>query len=194
MIKNQLKKVVCGAIILSSSLVASSNSLVGIEGGYGSLSSEVTDKTLTPARYTKDSMGLSSIGLKIGAESTNYRVFLSARYNKGSDSKYDYISTYGGELQYVFNVASSTNIFVGVNAGLANLKFSVNGENFSRTISDPYLGGDLGINIHMTDAMDLELGARAMNIQATNSKNNIDYALENIISGYASLIFKFKID
>ena len=191
MIKNKLQKVLLSVAFVATSLVASessTNSLVGIEGGYSSVGYE---NTTTPNQYTT---GISQLGLKIGAESKDFRMFLSGRYQVNTDENFEYIATYGGEFQYKFNVSNAFNFFMGVNAGIANMKFKAPGETSFRTISDPYIGGDLGANIHLGKATDLEFGGRVMSIQATNDKAAVSYLVGNMVTGYASLIFKWKMD
>lgn len=201
MINKRLKKVLLGVTLLSSTLFAGSfdvsddtRSLVGIEGGYSALGYEHgTNFTL------QDSATLLQMGLKVGAESEHYRVFISGRYMKDNDSKFDYITTYGVELQYKFNVTKELNFFIGANGGIANMKFkgvdSVGApELFSRTLQSPYIGGDLGTNINLFDSTSLELGGRVMSIQAENTKSGMTYRVNNIVSAYASIIFKWKMD
>ena len=194
MIKNCLKKVVLGVAIMGASLSANSSnyiydtySLVGIEGGYGNI-----DVETNADGYEKLDDKISNIGLKIGAQSDNYRIFLSARYYPHSD--FEYFNTYGAEVQYMFNIHESTNFYIGASAGIANIKYHIEGESDSRTLSDPYFGGDAGFNFHATDSIDLELGARVISLDSVNTKNNISYRFNTIITGYASIIFKYKMD
>ena len=93
-------------------------------------------------------------------------------------------------------MAPKANFFIGVNGGLMNLKFTPSNETSSRTISDPYFGGDAGFNIHVSDSVDFELGARVMDVQAknTNATNNVTYNFNDVITGYGSLIYKFKMN
>jgi len=132
--------------------------------------------------------------LKIGAESYNYRVFLTANYYDDSDGDYDYITTYGIQFDYLLNVSQKLNLYLGVNAGYANMKYTVPTETFSRTIADTYYGGDAGLNVHVTPLVDLELGARMLLLDAQNVKNGTTYTFNNFISGYASIIFKFHME
>jgi len=135
----------------------------------------------------------------LGAETKDFRVFLSGRYFYDSSSSYDYIVTYGAEIQYKFNVSKVFNVYMGANAGIANLAFRASGESFTRTISDPYFGGDLGVNIHLGDSVDWELGGRVMSIQADNIRKDSTgvsktYHVNEIVSAYTSIIFKWKMD
>ena len=192
MIKNKLKIALLALSLSASSLVADSftdaNSLVGIEGGYSSIGYE---NETTSKQYNS---GIGQVGLKLGAESKDYRVFLSGRYQVNGDDAFEYMATYGGEFQYKFNVSKAFNLFMGINGGIASMKFKAEGETASRTISDPFVGGDLGANIHLGKATDLEFGGRVMSIQATNVKASDSYLVGNMFTGYASLIFKWKMD
>ncbi len=202
MIKNKLKTIVLATTLIASSLVASdseysfnSYSLVGIEGGYSSLDYERGSSL----NNTQERVGVAHAGLKLGAETDNYRVFLSGRYFYDSGDTYDYITTYGVEVQYKFNVSKKLDFFIGGNGGLANMKFKgvdASGvkETFSRTLQSPYFGGDIGANIRLADSTVLEFGGRVMSIQAENTKNATTYRIGNIVSAYASIIFRWKMD
>jgi len=198
MIKNRIKKVVLGLVLTASSLMAldmddyefQTSSLVGIEGGYSALGYEYG----TPTNNSTNRLWIGNMGLKLGAETKDFRVFLSGRYFYDSSSSHDYIVTYGAEIQYKFNVTKIFNIYMGANAGIANMAFRATGESYTRTISDPYFGGDMGMNIHLGDSVDWELGGRVMSIQADNLKNGKTYHVNQIVSAYTSLIFKWKMD
>ncbi|MEA1983599.1 MAG: hypothetical protein U9N39_08635 [Campylobacterota bacterium] len=197
MIKSRLQKVLLGLVIVSSSLMSDtsiyrneSNSLVGIEGGIDALNYEYGVRT----NNTINNTWLGHAGLKIGAESKDFRVFLSGRYFYDNESRHDYIMTYGAEIQYKFNISKFFNAYMGANAGIANMAFRANGENFTRTISDPYYGGDLGFNIHLGKQVDWELGGRVMSIQADNIREGKTYHVNQIVSAYTSIIFKWKMD
>ncbi len=196
MINSRLKLAAFGVLLAASSLMADiskyefqTKSLVGIEGGYNTLGYE----NGTSANNEQYSAKVGHAGLKIGAETEDFRAFLSGRYYTG-ESSYDYISTFGAELQYKMNAFDVMNFFIGANGGIANMKFRASGETFSRTIRDYYVGGDVGTNIHLGDAADLEIGARVMSIQAENTKNSVTYRMGNMVSGYASIIFKWQMD
>ena len=200
--KNKIKNiVVAGSLLLGSVTFAGENfysqtkSLVGVEGGYSSVDYENGVRT----NNKQGSISLENIGLKIGAETEDYRAFISGNYFFDSTSQYDYLVTYGLSLQYKFNVTKVFNIYLGANGGLMNAKVRAKDssgvpETFSRTFSDPYLGGDLGANIHLGDSVDLELGGRVMSVQADNTINGRTYRIGNIVQGYGSLIFKWQMD
>jgi len=172
---------------------AENSSLVAIEGGYSNLSSEITNRAVTPNSYEEDKTKIGNVGLKIGAESKNYRVFLNGRYYF-ADAQYDSLATYGIDFQYKFDFSSAFDIFVGVGAGIANAKFNVPSEPFSRTISDPYYSGDIGVNLHVAENIDIEIGGRYMSLEALNSKSDMDYKFNDIMTAYASIVYKFELD
>ncbi len=193
MIKNRLGKALVAAAMLSSAAMADTviypdYSLIGIEGGMTSINSDVDTATMS------DSVNktVQNIGIKIGAESYNYRIFLTADYYTNPDSSYDYVGTYGGELDYLLNVSTKMNLYIGLNAGIANMKFKAPNETTKRLISNPYYGADAGLNFHASKLIDLEVGARLMMLDATNTKNNVTYTFNNFITGYASIIFKYE--
>jgi len=197
MIKNKLGKAVVLATILTSSVMADTviqpdYSLIGIEGGITSINSDVDDYT----NNTSDtaSKTVQNIGVKIGAESYNYRLFLTGNYYSNPDSSYDYVGTYGGQLDYLMNVSKKMNLYIGINAGVVNMKFKAPNETSKRLVSDPYYGADAGLNFHATKLIDLELGGRLMMLDAANTKDKVTYTFNNFITGYASIIFKFQMD
>ncbi len=195
--KNRLSKVVVSALLITSSLMADESpslysydgvySFVGIEGGIGRLDVERDDGTISTINK-KDMYGG---GLKIGAQTDDYKIYLNANYYDADD--FDYMTTYGVGLQYMFNFSKVMNAFLGVNAGVANMRFLIPGET-SRTISDPYVGGEAGLNIHLGKTIDLELGARILSMDAENTKGGITYTFDNMVTGYASINFKYKMD
>ena len=199
MISSKIKVVSLALPFFVSSLMATNisrydvetYSLVGVEAGYSTLDYE---KDASTSQYRAN---IGHGGLKLGAETDDFRAFLSGRYYMG-ESSYDYITTFGAELQYKFNAFEGVNFFIGANGGIANMKFHVENETFSRTISDYYIGGDIGTNIHLSEVLDLEIGSRVISIQAENTKkvesDYITYRIGNMVTGYASLIFKWQMD
>jgi len=187
--KNRLVKVLVLISFFGISSMAddvakdTSYSLLGFEGGYSNLDYEI----VTPNKNY--SYGVGYAGLKIGAETGHYRIFLSARYYNASD--FDYMTTLGVEFQYLFNVSKSFDVYIGANTGLAYISFTPKGENTARTISNAYYGGDIGVNIHAKKNIDLEIGTRVMDIGADNTRNSIDYRFNTLISGYVGVIFKY---
>ena len=192
MIKNILGKVLLVSLLISSSLVAElvhktdSSSLIGIELGSAGL--DVSDDS-TPAY--NETLGTNNIAFKIGAETKTYRLFLNYCYYDGSD--FENMTTMGAEFQYLVNLASFMNIYLGVNVGIADIEY-IDNSSVTRTVSQQYMGGNIGSNFHIGDSFDFELGAKIMSIQAEHTLNNQTYLFGNITSGYASLIYKYQID
>jgi len=196
MIKTRLSKALVAAAMVSSAVMADTviypdYSLIGIEGGATSINSDLDDHNANTSESVNKTV--QNIGVKIGAESYNYRIFLTANYYTNPDSSYDYIGTYGGQLDYLLNVSNKMNLYIGINGGIANMKFIAPNETSKRLIADPYYGADAGLNFHATKLIDLEVGARLMMLDAVNTKNNVTYTFNNFVTGYASLIFKFEI-
>ncbi len=194
MLKNKMKNIILGVALIATSLLANSSdkdfetkSLIGIEGGYNSID-YVYDGANSPGTTS-----LGSIGLKIGAETKDIRIFLSTRYLVDTGSDYDYIITYGGEIQYKLNPFKAVNFFIGLNGGVADIQFTPPVGTY-RTLTSPYIGGDLGTNFHLGKSVDLEFGVRVMSIQDTNTIDNIEYKFNDIVTGYASVIYKWKMD
>ena len=182
-------------VISSTSLVAYEDdysfrvdSLVGFEGGYSSFDVEKSGQSSSGIIKYK----VGEAGIKIGAQTKNYRVFLSIRNHFAEG--YDYVLTYGGEFQYMFNFSKMANFFIGINGGMVNARFSVDDEANSREFADPYYGGDLGFNLHLNETFDLELGAKVMSSKAQSVQNNTTYDLDNIVTGYSSIIIKYQMD
>ncbi|MBD3796952.1 MAG: hypothetical protein IE887_04295 [Campylobacterales bacterium] len=185
----KLTKVLLASLVCATLGVAddfSYNSLIAVEGGASTFNVENTDGS-----FDKD-FTLSSVGLKIGAESERYRAFLGARYYM--NSTIDPMFTYGVELQYLLNLGSALNLFIGGGIGMAEIEMKDTLGQIRKT-SDSYLSGDLGFNIHAGSNLDVELGARIVNVDATNEQTTGGtYQYNNLITGYASLIYKFKMD
>ncbi|WP_457743481.1 hypothetical protein [Sulfurimonas sp.] len=197
MIKNRLSQAVLLIALITSSVMADTviqpdYSLIGIEGGITNINSDVDNYTNSTSSTASKSV--QNIGVKIGAESYNYRIFLTANYYTNPDSSYDYVGTYGGEFDYLMNVSRKMNLYIGINAGIVNMKFKAPNESIKRLISNPYYGADAGLNFHASKLIDLELGVRLMMLDAANTKDNITYTFNNFLTGYASIIFKFQMD
>jgi len=192
--KKIILKVIALVVLITSSVVSATpytyetRSLVAIEGSYNSYDVE---NDATPAVRKKVDFG--GVGLKIGAQTETVRVFLSARDN--FIDGYDYAYSYGGEVQYLFNFASFANFFVGANGGYTNMRF-VDSSNNSAKVDSMYFGGDAGFNIHLGDGIDFEVGGRMMKLSdaTTTTSTPLTYTLDNIITGYASIIFKYSMD
>jgi len=187
----RLQKMVWSIALGLGTVVYADYSLVGIEMGYGSLNYDVTNSNVTPALYGSDSQQYATIGAKIGAENENMRILLSARYGDDFDDYFDYMTNLEVEADYLFNVSSDANIFVGIHGGRTYMKYSVIGESFSRTISESYYGGNLGVNIHAQEDIDIEIGSRFSVLDAQNLRDGVLYDFTDKVAGYLSIIFKY---
>jgi hypothetical protein len=190
--KNSFNKTIFLILFITSSLMADYSfdvtSLIGVDGGYGSLDAERSDNN--SSNITKYSMPYG--GVKVGAQTKEFRIFLGLNYYSADD--FDYVTTYGASLQYLINVTSYFNLFLGVNTGVANMRYLASKENKARTVSDSYYGLDTGANIHLGKSFDFELGVRYMSIGAENTINNVTYRFDNMLTGYSSIIYRFKMD
>ena len=176
--KKMFTKVAAAALMVSAPLMAGNysfetNSLFGIEGGYNSFDVSGAGGNGTT---TKEFAG---VGVKIGAETTNYRIFINGRGY--SIDGFDYAYTYGIALQYKFNFAKQADFFIGGNGGMADMKPK---DTTLASINESYFGGDVGFDIHASELIDIQLGGRIIHIA------NFD----NMATGYASIIIKWQMD
>ncbi len=189
--KKRLTQIALAASLLSLPAFAVAddeyNSLLGIEGGYSNVNVETNTGTNTKIQKS----GFGNVGLKIGAESKNYRAFLSARYYDAKD--FSKLNTLGAEFQYKFNFAKQANFFLGANVGKAFMRISDN-IHPSVTAEPIYVGADAGLNFHASKLIDLEVGARYMNLGETVEQAGVTYDFSSLTTAYASIIFKWKMD
>jgi len=188
--KNGLK-VLALCTVLSASTLMADESLVAIEGTFGALNVD-QENTIT-GQAKNDNVSLAGGGLKIGAQSDHYRLFLTANYYAASNDDYNYVATYGIELDYLIKPTNVFDIFLGINGGMANIE-QIDTTGVKRTSSDPYIGGAAGLNFHVARSVDLELGARMLFMDISNTRYNVKYTYNTLASGYASVIFKFQMD
>jgi len=146
--------------------------------------------TLSYAEDWKATSLIGFEGVKIGAQSKHYRVYLSAKYYEING--YDTANSFGGELQYLINLSENTNFFMGVNAGRMNLKFD--SPEGARSFDTPYYGFDLGANFNITDSLGFEAGTRFITLTTENTQQSVTYKLSNMVNMYMSLIFKFTME
>ncbi|WP_373034970.1 hypothetical protein [Sulfurimonas sp.] len=195
----KLTKVIVATILAASSLAAEStydsiygsdtNSLIGFEAGYSAFDYERTTSGVTDQKKT---VNFNHGGVKIGAETNDYRLFLSARAFDGGD--FDYARAYGVELQYLLNISKMANVFFGVNAGKVDMKLADKTNSKTVKINEGYVGGDVGVNIHLGKRADFEVGARFMSLNSSATDGLVKYDFDNIVTGYASIIFKYQMD
>ncbi len=173
----------------SSSYNNDTKSLIGVEGSFSSF-----DVENDSAAALNDNVKYGSLGLKIGAQTDSYRLFLSARYNVIDG--YDYAYSLGIEAQYLLNVLPNANIFLGISSGYFDLSLK-DSENDTRNFDSPYIGADLGFNIHLNEKFDFEFGGRILSLSDSKSiidKNNVTYIFDNIAALYVSIIYKYDMD
>ena len=189
--KKRLTKIALAASLLSMPVLAGADeyrSLLGFEGGYSNIDVEVN-----PSAEQIQKNGFGNAGLKIGAESENYRMFLSARYYDAKD--FNKLDTIGAEFQYKFNFAKKANFFLGANIGKAYVKVAKKNSSLpSAEMNTGYLGADAGFNFHASELIDLELGARYMYLDEKVTQGAYTYDLSSFTTAYASIIIKWQMD
>jgi len=161
--------------------------LIALEGAFGTGQSKLTTDTSTSNAVRVEQSGNNAAfggGLKLGGESENYRLFISARYH---DVKtYDYVTTVGAEMQYLIRAGEHFNIFMGINGG--GMGSQITDGAIEYTVWDPYAGADVGVNIDIIDNFGLELGGR---VNKAFSDSSIKGSVNFLAEGYVSLVFKF---
>ena len=188
--KKRLTKIALAASLLSMPVLAGADeehSLFGLEGGASGV-----DISVTPAVRKIQKDMFENVGVKIGAESEDYRIFLSARYYDAIDFKQ--FNTIGAEFQYKFNFAEAANFFLGANIGKAYVEVGAKNGAPSAQMDTDYLGGDAGFNLHASEHIDLEVGTRYMYFDERVTKGTYRYHLDSLITAYASIIIKWKMD
>lgn len=186
-----IKKIIISVLLLFSPLAAElkNYSLIGIETGYSSLDYEHTDSGV----ITDDgNIDLTHVGLKVGTEIKNYRVFLSTRIFNAKE--FDFARTYGMEFHYLFNFSKYSDMFIGVNAGIIDMDYNDNINNNKITLDNTYFGGDIGFNLRLSEVFDFEVGARIMGFNSSQRYNTRKYTFDNIVTAYASIILKFQMN
>lgn len=166
-------------VLLTVTLSASewtTTSLVGIEGGVGQIDAD------------SETYNLTSGGMKIGAQTERLRIFLSGRLY--SIDGFESANAIGGELQYLLPLNETFKIFIGLNGGQMNLE--VDTAEGLRKLQTPYFGGDAGVNMALSDTIDVEVGGRILSLDYTHTLGGVSYSVNSILQGYASIILKFS--
>jgi len=189
-----MKKILSLIFVLAFSLQAKTipelhdyqdTSLLAFEGGVAQLS-------MTPENNTTFGYG----GFKIGAQSKEYRIFLSLRNYTIKD--FNYANSYGLEFDYLMPLNDTLGFFFGGCGGLMNLQYS--STEGSRSFSTPYFGVESGFNLNISQHIAFEFGARYLSINAKNTRLNatktaeVQHSIDNMLNGYASFIIKFTLD
>ncbi len=152
----KLKKLLFLPLILGTLLSAEDRSLVGFELGY------------TP----KKDVTVPNASFKIGAESTNYRFFIAASQSQIDDTIDQ--SSLGLEPQYMFNFSQIASFYIGAETGYV----------WRSDDSDyrGYIGGESGLDFHLTKKFDIYLGARVLKAKNKESQK----------SGFLTFVVKYK--
>ena len=167
------------------------HSLFAVEGSYNNIDVERTSVTSVNVQGS----GFGGVGIKIGAESHNYRVFISGRYFDAKD--FNKLNTIGAEFQYKFNFSKPVNFFLGVNAGYAYMKVGADVLNGIPSVdtTSPYYGADAGFNYHASKLIDLEAGVRFMNLNENlTTSDGVNFDFSSFSSVYTSVIIKWQMD
>ena len=190
--KKRLTKIALAASLLSMPALAGAdeyNSLFAIEGGASKVS---TDVTVLSQMYSVEESNLGNGGVKIGAEGENFRIFLSGRYYDTKD--FDKLSTLGAEVEYLFHFSKPVSFFLSANAGKAFMKLGPTVNYPSITTNTYYFGGGAGLNLAVTDRVDVEVGARYMDLDNIVVQGTTEYKFNSIVSAYGAIIIKWKTD
>ncbi|UFS63104.1 hypothetical protein LOH54_03025 [Sulfurimonas sp. HSL-3221] len=174
-----LKKIMLPALLVlgMNAYAEDAKGLLGVEVGY------INTKYNTPgtAGTETSQVGMMSGGLKLGAESRHYRVFIDSSFWY-ADDQYKKAGKVGGALQYLLPIGDVFNIFMGLNGGVIN--------SAGDTDVDPYYGADLGFNLNLSESFGIEVGGRFCDV----ANSNKDSVVTDFIQGYVSAIFKFDSD
>lgn len=165
-------------VLLSTTLAAnpwSTTSLIGIEGGIGQIDAD------------GEAHNLVSGGIKVGAQTERLRLFLSGKLY--SIDGFESANAIGGELQYLLPLNETFKMFIGLNGGQMSLE--VDTTEGIRKLQTPYFGGEAGINMALSDTVDVEIGGRIISLDYSHSLGNVTYSVNSIVQGYASIILKF---
>ena len=189
MIKGEKMKkmiVIVLGLLLIGSLYADDSTvrpLVGVELGYGKTDLQ---RVTTPSDDSSKDTFVG--GVKVGAEGEEYRVFISGRMYSIDD--FDSAMAFGGEFQYLIRLQETFNIFIGLNGGMIDLELESSEGN--RELSTAYFGGDVGVNVDISESIGIEAGVRYMHIDYDHTLQGVTYNIDSIIHAYASLIYKFS--
>jgi len=191
--KNRLTKAALALTLLGMpalSMADEYQSLFAIEGSYSNIDVE----TSGAANVDVQKNGFGGAGIKIGAESKDYRMFVSGRYFDAKD--FSKLDTLGLEFQYKFNFSKPVNFFLGANVGYAYMKVGAQPDKGLPSVdtTSVYYGADTGFNYHLNELIDLEAGVRFMKLDETLEREGVTYDFSSFVTGYASVIFKWQMD
>ena len=143
-----------------------SESLFALEAGFGYYNNDIT-RELNDVNF----------GLKVGAQSANYRLFLTANRENSVDDENFYRG--GVSIQHLFNFSRRANFFIGASGGMTSGGDLNTGKEYPT-----YYGVDLGFNFYGKSNIDYEVGARALKTQNYGT----------VTAGYVSVIVKYQVD
>ena len=179
-------------LAMSTALHASKydRSLIAIEGGQ--VDSTLDTQTISGTTSTTSSTDMKGGfgALKIGAESENFRIFISGRYHDLAEV--DLAISGGVEFQFLGRIGDHFNIFIGANGGYAHFEVP-DATNGTQRFGAGYYGGDAGVNIDFTDNFGLELGYKLMMLDAQQTAGSNTYKINNLNNAYVSFIYKYQI-
>ena len=162
--------------------------IIGIEGGFGQTSIE-TNAT----GATNQTPYLGGLGLKLGAEGQEYRIYIDGRYYIIDGVEFAFSG--GATIQYIFRFSNFMNYFVGIEAGVTSFRYKVENESFTReTGLQLYYGANTGFNFDITDSVGIELGGRYMVMDAANTKDGVLTKIPYIAEGYLAIDFKYVME
>jgi len=191
--KKRLTKAVLAVSLLTMPVLSVADeyhSLFAIEGSYNNIDVETANLNGVEVQ----SSGFGGVGIKIGAESHNYRIFLSGRYFDAKD--FNKLDTIGGEFQYKFNFSQPVNFFLGVNGGYTYMKIGADTLRALPSVDTKslYYGGDAGFNYHLSELIDLEAGVRFMRLNKNLKRSGVNFDFSSFTSAYTSVIIKWQMD
>ena len=167
---------------------------IGGSGGSMSLTNKTTDNNGFNEVVKSDNSTFSSASFKMGGESKHYRLFIDSTYYifSAPDTSKSTALSLGVQMDYLIRAGEHFNIFMGLNGGgmyseFQNEDASVPAKTYYVDSKDAYAGGQLGVNIDITDNLGVELGGRLKHVFTGQDQ----YVIENLYEGYATLVFKF---
>jgi hypothetical protein len=188
--KRLLKITVVALAFVAVSAFANSNnsqgssdvySLIGIEGGYNSSS-------VNHFGSSSKAVNFSHVGLKLGAQTQSYRLFLNLRGYMSSDFKNT--SSFGIEGQYMFAHFKVLDLFLGAGAGMMYMTTKESSFSFDHS----YYSGEAGLNFHIAPMFDLAVGGRYMKLGYKGGNTQVYVDIDHIATIYTSLVYKFKMN
>ena len=196
-----LKKVLSAAVLLAAVNASAGENyfanewdakgLIALEGSGGSANLIYKDPTTI---YATETESIGSVSLKLGGESKHYRLFLAGTYYQldAPDTSKSTAGSLGLQVDYLIRAGEHFNIFMGLNGGLmyTNFEYDVLGITTYDSNTDAYYGGQAGVNIDIIDSLGVELGIRGKYVSTANDV----YTIDNMIEGYAAIVFKFTGD